>query len=85
MRTRRIQLEDATKEELLVAIKQVCGSRWFPVSEIERQVFDIRERALLKEMKYCSDQMQGKTGLQFHGWSTRFDAANKKLEALQGR
>lgn len=81
----KIPLEDATKEELLGAIKQICGARWLPVSDVERKVFDIRVRALLADIKYCSEQMQGKTGLQFHGWSARFDTANRKLEALQGR
>jgi len=84
-KTRRIPLKDATKEELIIAIK----STWMldAVKNAERAVYSARIDNLLRKMKENCEKMAANSDkpiayrLSLHA---EWDKINRQLSKLQG-
>lgn len=84
-KTRRIPLEDATKEELIIAIKSLM--MFDAVKNAESAVFRAREDMLLRKMGEICDELEvskDKPIAYRLGFHLKWDKVNRELSKLQG-
>ncbi len=88
-KTKRIPLNDATKEEIIAAIKRQF--KFEPEKKIEETIYWVRIEKLLDERHRVNEQIQNITGngdrsnmLKRLALHKKFDIIDKKLGDLQG-